>query len=114
MCDTWGAWDDTLVVVVLSDCNVSGTLDHTVAVTWSCVQELTCYRVGYSACCCNTIVSLLMNYLAMRDHRFGLENQEGFLGSGISHADGTYFMIIWTLVSDQRDMFSLNHGIFVL
>ena len=46
-----------------------------------------------------------MNYVAMRDHRLGLEGQEGFLGSGISHADGSYSMIIWTLVSDQRDMF---------
>lgn len=54
-----------------------------------------------------------MNYLAMRDHRLGLESQEGFLGSGISHADGSYSMIIWTLVSDQRDMFFFYRGIFV-
>lgn len=46
-----------------------------------------------------------MNHLAVRDHRLGLESQEGFLESGISHADGSYSMIIWTLVSDQRDMF---------
>lgn len=49
MCGTWGAWDDTLVVVVLSDRSVPGTVDHTVAVTCSCVQGLTGYQVSYSA-----------------------------------------------------------------
>lgn len=49
MCGTWGAWDDTSVVVVLSDCSVPGTVDHTVAVTCSCVQGLTGYQVGCSA-----------------------------------------------------------------
>lgn len=105
MCGTWAAGDDTLVVGVLGDCSVLGTLDHTVAVACSCAQGLTGYQVCYSSWYCNTVVDILMNYLAVRDHRLGLESQEGFLGSGISHADGSYSMIIWTLVSVQRDMF---------
>lgn len=38
-CGTWGTWDDPFVAVVLSSCSVPGTLDHTVAVAWSCVRE---------------------------------------------------------------------------
>lgn len=49
MCGTWAAGDDTLVVGVLGDCSVLGTLDHTVAVACSCAQGLTGYQVCYSS-----------------------------------------------------------------